>query len=129
MLPAFSVASQSLIAGPLPVPGAIPRVPREHHHPQASSPAALAPSIPPALRQADTPDPVAQAPVVPELGQDLARAQDSVDPLAPAALADPVPAARAEAHLRPAKRRARSALLPAEAAVDVRNIRRPKKAQ
>ena len=67
--------------------------------------------------------------MVPELGQDLARAQDSVDPLAPAALADPVPAARAEAHLRPAKRRARSALLPAEAAVDVRSIQRPKKDQ
>jgi hypothetical protein len=70
-----------------------------------------------------------QEQAVPEHGQDLAHVPDLVDRLGPAALGDHAPEARAAAHHRLAKRRVHSALPPAEDVADVRNIRRPKKAQ
>jgi hypothetical protein len=74
-------------------------------------------------------DPAAQGPVVPEHGPDLEHALDLVDHLVPGVLAGHGPAARVEAHLRPAKRRVRSALRQAGVVVDGHNIRRPKKVQ
>ena len=68
------------------------------------------------------------APAVPEHGQDSVHGQD-LDHLVPVALADRVPEAQAEARHRQAKRPVRSVQRPAEAAVDVHSIRRPKKVQ
>ena len=129
MLLAFNAASQSSIADPRPAQEAIPLAHREHPHQPANSLAARARSTLHAPRQAATQVPAAQEPAVPERDPDLAHAPDLEDHLVPAGSAGLVPADRAEAHHLPARRRARSALLPAEAAVDGRSIRRLKKAQ
>jgi len=74
-------------------------------------------------------DPVAQVPADQVHGPGSVHVPDLVDHLVPVALADRVPEAQAEARHRQAKRLVRSVQRPAEAAVDVHSIRRPKKVQ